>query len=94
MEERKILLVGAHPSPVRFNLYTQWETLFDSPCQVLEMAMESDASPENSMVQEIFHDGGGFLSGSSVAAFYGEKLLIGTTTQQILAVCDFVDQTE
>jgi len=54
MEERKTLLVGAHPSPVRCRLYTQWETLFDSPSQVLEMAMESDASPENSMAQEFF----------------------------------------
>ena len=87
--EREEILIGSHPNPIIFGLHQQFPEFFDSPSQVLEVSTEGTS--KSFMTKEKFYDYEGFLSGSSVAAYYGGKLLIGTTTEKKLLVCDYAE---
>lgn len=54
------------------------------PGQVLRIKMTDNAVSE---IEEIYHDDGNVLSGTSVATYVSGKVLIGTVSQR-LAICD------
>ena len=86
-EEKKALLIGAHPSIFRFGLHAEIGS-FPSPSQVLQVEIPDIQFSDNLKIQEVFYDNGSMLSGSSVAALYGKKLLLGSATQHKLFVCE------
>ncbi|XP_038047029.1 serum paraoxonase/arylesterase 1-like [Patiria miniata] len=54
--------------------------------QVLRMRLDADLNPD---VREVLADDGKLLKGSSVASVYGNKMLVGTITNQMI-LCDLI----
>lgn len=67
------LWVGAHPKLLAFTEHAR-DAAKRSPSQVLSILPQADGSFD---VEEVYLDTGEQLSGSSVAAVYGKRLLIG-----------------
>lgn len=78
------LWVGAHPQLLTFVEYAKDASKL-SPSQGLKIGKLDDGGYE---VKEIFLDDGRKLSGSSVAAVYEKKLLIGSVFDAHFLVCD------
>ena len=84
--ERKVLLIRAHPSPLKFMKHSNGNGA--SPSQVLEVELKEEEINGDSKIHEIYYDDGEMLSGSSVAAYYHGKLLIGTVFEEEVLLWD------
>lgn len=67
------LYIACHPKLFTFLAHAQSSTN-DSPSQVLRVTLDISY---NYITEEVFLDSGSYFSGSSVAAVYGELLLLG-----------------
>jgi len=67
------LWVGAHPKLLKFQRHSK-DSQKRSPSQVLKINLQNPEKPE---ISEIYVNDGNPLSGSSVAAVYKDRLLIG-----------------
>lgn len=90
------LIVTTHPSMLRFVLYGGCRLsgsaclVQRSPSAVLRVASTPPAIAAND-ADLLFHDGGGLLSGASVAVVAGNRLLIGSVFDSRLVVCDLAE---
>ncbi len=78
------LWVGAHPKLLTFVEHAK-DAQKPSPSQVLKITLFPN---DTFQFQEVFLDDGTRLSGSSVAAVYGNKMLIGTVFDPHFLVCE------
>ncbi len=77
------LWLGAHPKLLAFAAHAKDPAKL-SPCQVLKISFEPGGGRR---LEEIYLGGGQELSGSSVAAVYGDLLLIGAVVDHRFLVC-------
>jgi arylesterase/paraoxonase len=78
------LWVAAHPKLLTFVKYTKDPKKL-SPSQILKITPKAD---NNYKVEEIYLNEGEEISGSSVAAVFGQKLLIGSVFDAHFLVCE------
>jgi hypothetical protein len=85
--EKTTLLVAAHPSLIDFFLYSFPLSFMDqAPSQVFKFSIEtSDKTFSLTNVKEIYSDDGHQISASSVAVLNGNKLLLGSVFDHMLA---------
>ena len=77
------LWIGSHPQLLTFTRHAKNSDIF-SPSQVFKISLG-----DNNQVDEIYLNDGGKLSGSSVAAIWGNNLLIGPVLEDHFLHCLF-----
>ncbi len=77
------LWVGAHPQLLAFTRHARNPKNL-SPSQVLKISLQQNPPK----IDEIYLDRGHEISGSSVAAVFGNKLLIGSVFEEHFLVCE------
>lgn len=80
VDETGALWIGCHPKLLRFVSHSK-DPAKRSPSQVLRVRIGKDRDPD---VAEIYLNDGAELSGSSVAMFYRNRLLIGSVYEHFL----------
>jgi arylesterase/paraoxonase len=85
VDSRGSLLVGCHPKLLTFSKHGADPTRL-SPSQILKLTLRSQ---QEASVEEVFLDAGERISGSSVAAVYGEIMLIGAVFGNHFLLCRF-----
>jgi arylesterase/paraoxonase len=83
LDHRGDLWIGCHPKLLTFVKYSKDPDAL-SPSQVIKVAQKS---PGQYDVKEIYLDNGRPLSGSSVAAVFKDKLLIGSVFDERFLLC-------
>jgi arylesterase / paraoxonase len=78
------LWIGAHPKLLTFVKYAKDPNIL-SPSQVLEVRFHGD---EKYTVEEIYQNRGSPLSGASVAAVFGRRLMVGSVFDRGFLLCD------
>jgi arylesterase / paraoxonase len=84
VDEAGNLWIGAHPKMLRFVVHAQ-DPSKRSPSQVLHVDVQVDP-PE---AETVWLSMGEDLSGSSVAAVRGDKMLIGSVFEPHILICDW-----
>jgi arylesterase/paraoxonase len=84
VDDTGILWVGAHPKLLTYVAYSKDPQKL-SPSQVLRVDIQETGS---ATVDEIFLDKGDALSGSSVAAVFKDRLLIGSVLDNRFLLCN------
>ncbi len=79
------LLIGSHPKMLAFTRHAKDAEKL-SPSQVFRVSV---LSGKKDFIEEIYLNNGNELSGSSVAAIYGQALLIGSVLEPHFLRCDF-----
>lgn len=77
------LWVAAHPQLLAFTRHAR-DAKNLSPSQVLKISLQENPPK----IDEIFLDHGHMISGSSVAAVFGNRLLIGSVFEEHFLVCE------
>jgi arylesterase/paraoxonase len=77
------LWIGAHPKLLTFVKYSKDPGVL-SPSQVLRITLNPGGDP---LVEEVYMGEGNALSGSSVAAVYGETMLVGSVFDERFLSC-------
>lgn len=85
VDSRGSLLVGCHPKLLTFSKHGADPARL-SPSQILRLTLRSQ---QEASVEEVFLDAGEGISGSSVAAVYGEIMLIGAVFGDHFLLCRF-----
>ncbi|MDY6854786.1 MAG: SMP-30/gluconolactonase/LRE family protein [Thermodesulfobacteriota bacterium] len=85
LDETGNLWIGAHPKLLDFVKYAKDPQKL-APSQVLKVVIEY---PYRYKVEEIYLSKGDILSGSSVAAVFEDKLLIGSVFDERFLVCSY-----
>ncbi len=75
--------IGAHPKPLKFMLHAR-SAAHRSPSEVLRLVVEPSGRVAS---DSVFLDSGARLSGSSVGAVYGNRLLIGSVFESFFLDC-------
>ena len=83
MDQQGNLWIGCHPKLLTFVKYSKNSAIL-SPSQVIKVNVNATGDYE---VREIFLDDGRLLSGSSVAAVFEDKLLIGSVFDERFLFC-------
>ncbi|MBL7856447.1 MAG: SMP-30/gluconolactonase/LRE family protein [Cyclobacteriaceae bacterium] len=82
LDEEGNLWTGCHPKLLRFVAHSKDSTAY-SPSQVLKVVYK----PGEPTIEEIFLNDGKQYSGSSVAAVYGNTLIIGSVFEHAILWC-------
>jgi len=83
MDEEGVLWVGAHPKLLTLKKHSQNHQI-PSPAQVLRI---THPESENAQVEEVFLDGGGQISATSVAFHQKNRLILGSIFGDHLLDC-------
>jgi arylesterase/paraoxonase len=83
LDKKGNLWIGSHPQLLTFTRHAKNSDIF-SPSQVFKVSLG-----DNNQVDEVYLNGGGKLSGSSVAATWENNLLIGPVLEDHFLHCLF-----
>ena len=83
LDQKGNLWVGCHPKLLTFVNYSKNPEVL-SPSQVINVKVNASGQYD---VREIYLNDGRPLSGSSVAAVFGDKLLIGSVFDERFLMC-------
>lgn len=83
LDESGALWIGSHPQLLKFVAHAADPAKF-SPSQVIKLSKDKDGEYQ---LDEIFLNDGASYSGSTVAAVYKDKILIGSVFEKSLLVC-------
>jgi len=78
LDENGLLWIGSHPQLLKFVAHAADPGKF-SPSQVIKLSKDKDGKYQ---MEEIFLNDGSFYSGSTVAAVYKDKILIGSVFEK------------
>jgi len=76
------LMIGSHPNLLKFLIHLVAKT--PSPSQALRVILDEN---DNALWEDIYLDDGNFISLSSVAILYEDKLLLGTAFSGPFMIC-------
>jgi len=83
LDENGSLWIGSHPQLLKFVAHAADPAKF-SPSQVIKLSKDKDGKYQ---LEEIFLNDGSSYSGSTVAAVYKDKILIGSVFEKTFLVC-------
>jgi arylesterase / paraoxonase len=83
LDENGSLWIGSHPQLLKFVAHAADPAKF-SPSQVIKLSKDKDGKYR---LEEIFLNDGSSYSGSTVAAVYKDKILIGSVFEKTFLVC-------
>jgi len=83
LDESGALWIGSHPQLLKFVAHAADSTKF-SPSQVLKLSKDKNGKYQ---LEEIFLNDGSSYSGSTVAAVFKNKILIGSVFEKFFLVC-------
>jgi arylesterase / paraoxonase len=83
LDENGSLWIGSHPQLLKFVAHAADPAKF-SPSQVIKLSKDKDGKYQ---LEEIFLNDGSSYSGSTVAAVYKDKILIGSVFEKNFLVC-------
>jgi arylesterase / paraoxonase len=83
LDETGAMWIGSHPQLLKFVAHAADPAKF-SPSQVIKLSKDKDGKYQ---LEEIFLNDGSSYSGSTVAAVYKDKMLIGSVFEKTFLVC-------